>query len=187
MKLFFLGVFFSLLSGCASYHDKGHAPSKSSSAKASGISKTIKKSENAAVWELLQQEKVILYFSSVDNGSRLNVILRNGLNFKNLPKGHWELTGFSTGGKTFNSLNTTKKFVVRKNDENIYGGSIVIGCPTVNRTKFSLLKSMRFFNRYSFSSGKNLCELVVGNDLAGVKTKIAKSRKNNNLSISPGF
>lgn len=150
-------------------------------------SKKYKQLKTGVVWELLNQEEVVLYFKNVDNKTHLNVILKNGLNSRDTSKGHWELTGFSLGGKSFTSMNTTKKFVFKKGSENVYAGSVLIGCPRVTGTKLSLLKSMRFFNRYSFHSDRNLCELVVGNDLAGVTGRLRKSRKNKNLNLSPGF
>lgn len=190
MKSFFILVFFSLLNGCASYHEKMSIPPVETPKKGIGPltnSKKYKTLQTGAVWELLNREKVTLYFTNVDNGSHLNVILQPGLNSKEAPKGHWELTGYAFRGQSFTSMNTSKKFVFRKSTENVYAGSVIVSCPKVSGTSLGLLKSMRFFNRYSFRSDRNLCELVVGNDLAGVRSKLRKARKNNNLNLSSGF
>lgn len=141
-----------------------------------------------AVWDLLSGEQVTLQLKSVDSGANLTVIIQGGLSQTRLGTGHWELTGFEQNGKSFLSMNISKKFVfVRKAKTNVYAGSIVIGCPKIAPTDFKLLRDMKFFNRYPFSSASGLCELVVGDDYARVRTSIKKSQKSNKLNLSNGL
>ena len=140
------------------------------------------------MFELASHRKVQLQFKSLDNGNKLSVIIENGITQKSIPTGHWELTGFENEGVSFLSMNTSKKFVLTvKPKSNVYGGSIVIGCPSIGQDDFKLLKNMKFFNRYPFRSSKSLCELVVGNDFAGVKSSLQKSPNSKKLSLIMGF
>ena len=182
-----------LIHGCASYHPRQdtqprvNTPSKKpESPKAE--SKKVIKDQSGAVWELLNKNKITLYFKNVDDGSNLNVIIGKGMTQKVLPLGHWELTGFSSEGRTFTSMNTTRKFVFgMKPGALSYAGSIVIGCPKVTNFEFHYLKGMKFFNRYPFSSKSGLCEMIIGNDFAQVSQRLKKVRKNKNLDLVLGF
>lgn len=140
------------------------------------------------VWELLKDQHVTLQFKNVDNGKKLTVILNQGLKFLPVPVGHWELTGFERRGESFVSMKTSKKFVFRvKAKQNTYAGSILIGCPTVSEKNFTLLKEMKFFNRYPFSSESNLCELVVGDDLKRVQSELKRTKENKHLKLFLSF
>ena len=174
-----------MASGCGSFLTKPSVkPSISSS------SDKIKSDiyEHVTFFELASPGKVQLQFKSLDNGRNLSVIIENGITQKSIPAGHWELTGFERDGVSFLSMNTSKKFVLTvKPKSNVYGGSIVIGCPSIGQDDFKLLKNMKFFNRYPFRSSKNLCELVVGNDFAGVKTNLQKPLNSKKLNLIMGF
>lgn len=141
-----------------------------------------------AVWDLLNGEQVTLQLKNVDNGSNLTIIIQNGLSQTKLGAGHWELTGFEENGKSFLSMNISKKFVfVRKPKTNVYAGSIVIGCPKIAPTDLKLLRGMKFFNRYPFSSSTGLCELVIGNDFEKVRSSVKKSQKSKKLNLVNGL
>jgi hypothetical protein len=134
------------------------------------------------------KKQIALQLKNVDDGTNLTVNLTKGLSTTPVPVGHWELTGFEEAGKSFVSMNTSKKFVFSmKQKKNVYAGSIVIGCPKIAPTNFKLLKEMKFFNRYPFSSSTGLCELVVGNNFAKVHSILKKTSKNKKLNIVLGF
>lgn len=197
MKSLLISVIFGLiLSGCASYRTK---PVVSPPAVTKKEGKTpednkIRPGTPAlqggyyAVWDLLNGEQVTLQLKNVDNGKNLTVIIQNGLSQTKIGSGHWELTGFEENGKSYLSMNISKKFVfVRKPKTNVYAGSIVIGCPKIASTDFKLLREMKYFNRYPFSSSTGLCELVIGNDFARVRSSIKKSQKSSKLNLENGL
>lgn len=145
-------------------------------------------SGTTAYWELLSNKKLSLQFKSLDDGSNLTVIIEKGISDREVSPGHWELTGFEVKGKSYLSMNTSKKFVFRMSEKNsVYAGSIVIGCPKISSSENKHLMKMKFFNRYPFSSSSGLCELVVGNDFNGVREKVKKSRKSKKLNLILGF
>lgn len=144
--------------------------------------------ESGVVWELRTGQQVTLQLKNLDNGSHFTVIIQEGVSFKSIPDGHWELTGFEENGKSFVSMNSTKKFIFRmKKKAVVYAGSIVTGCPVIDPRDLRLLKSMKFFNRYPFSSSLGLCEMVIGNDYESVKALFSKAHKNKKLKLTLGF
>jgi hypothetical protein len=186
------GLFLLLFAGCTSYHRANKAPTEASSAKTAP--KLVEsppeppKVVKGAVWELLSGEQVTLQMKNLDNGKNLTVIIEKGISHRSVTPGHWELTGFEENGTSYVSMNTSKKFVFRRKEKtNVYAGSIVIGCPKIAATDFKLLKQMKFFNRYPFSSTSGLCEVVVGNDFAWVKSQFKKVQKNKKLNLILGF
>ncbi len=197
MKILLISVIFGLfLSGCASYRLKPVVvpPSVAKTEAKPAYDNKIRPGTPAlqggyfAVWDLLNGEQVTLQLKNVDNGKNLTIIIENGLSQTKLGVGHWELTGFEENGKSFLSMNISKKFVfVRKAKTNVYAGSIVIGCPKIASTDFKLLREMKFFNRYPFSSSTGLCELVIGNDFARVRSAIKKSQNSNKLNLVNGL
>ena len=68
-----------------------------------------------------------------------------------------------------------------------YAGSIVIGCPKIAPSENKLLKPMKFFNRYPFSSSVGLCEVIVGNDFSAVREKVKKIKNTKKLNLILGF
>ncbi|WPU67064.1 hypothetical protein [Peredibacter starrii] len=141
-----------------------------------------------AVWYLHSHDRVTLYLRNVDDTSSASMILEKGLNRFPIPEGHWELTGFEEADRSFTSMNTSKKFVFRVRPRSTtYAGSIVIGCPKVQSDDFKFLKPMKFFDRYPFSSEVGLCEMIVGNDFASVKTEFKKAHKTKGLNLTIGF
>lgn len=141
-----------------------------------------------AIWYLYSHDQVTLYLKNLDDGTPATLIIQKGLTRLPLPVGHWQITGFEEGGESFTSMNTSKKFVFRvKPKANTYAGSIVIGCPKVGAEDFKHLKSMRFFNRYPFSSSAHLCEMIIGNDFAMVRSEFRKTQKTKGLSLTLGF
>jgi len=145
--------------------------------------------EVGAVWSLLSHDRLTLHFKNVDNGKNLSVIIERGISKRSVPVGHWEMTGFEQKGNTYLSLSTSKKFVFNmKPKVDVYAGSIVIGCPSVTAANFKHLKKMKFFNRYPFSSSSHhLCELVVGNDIEGVRSELKKVHKSKKLKLIQGL
>jgi len=139
-----------------------------------------------SVWELIGSEKVTLHLKNLDKGTNHSVFIERGISLRDVPAGDWELIGFEENGKSFKSMNTSKKYVfTMKSKKNSYGGSIVTGCPKLKSLK--PLMNMKFFNRYPFSSATGLCELVVGDNLKSVQADIRKSHKNKNLNLILGF
>lgn len=179
----------ALLPGCASYHTKTTAKTTQKSPVKHGESKASNPFEGPGVyWELFSGAPLSLQLKNVDSGARLTVILDKGLSLKNVPAGHWELTGFEEKGKSFVSMNISKKFVFRvKPKSNVYAGSILVGCPKINPSDFKLLREMKFFDRYPFSSASGICEMVVGNDFAGVRKYLRKATDNKKLNLIMGF
>lgn len=142
-----------------------------------------------AVWSLLSHDQITLYLKNVDNGKNLSVIIERGISKRSVPVGHWEITGFEQNGKTYLSLSTSKKFVFgMKPKVDVYAGSIVLGCPNISAAHFKHLKRMKFFNRYPFSSSSHqLCELVVGNDIEGIRAELKKVHKSKTLKLIQGL
>lgn len=188
-------IFMALfITGCASYHTKAPAKPKPAVHKpqlkipSPKLDKTSKTSATGAVWEYLSGDKLTLQFKNIDNGSNLTVIIEKGISERTVEAGHWELTGFEKKGTSYVSMNTSKKFVFRMSDKNnVYAGSIVIGCPQITSGDNKHLKRMKFFNRYPFSTSSGLCEVIVGNDFIGVREKLKKMRKNKKLNLILGF
>lgn len=144
--------------------------------------------EHATFFDLVSHDKIQLQFQELDRGRSLSVIIEKGISQKMIPPGHWELTGYELNGTSYLSMNTSKKFILTVTAKSsIYSGSIVIGCPSIGPDDFKVLKNMKFFNRYPFSSSKGLCELVVGNDLVGIKSSLQKSQKFKKLNLKMGF
>lgn len=186
-----MAIFLVILSGCASYRTKGPEeiskptqPKKTTPVEHKGVIPP----SSGALWEILGEEQITLQLKNVDNGTALIVNLAKGLSTTPVPAGHWELTGFEQANVSFVSMNTSKKFVFSmKQKKNVYAGSIVIGCPKIAPTDFKLLKAMKFFNRYPFSSSTGLCELVVGNNFAKVQSIMKKTSKSKKLNLVLGF
>jgi len=189
--LSFTAFFLIILSGCASYRTKGPVSSASSNQpkRTSPVeNKGALPPSSGALWEILGEEQLVLQLKNVDDGNALIVNLSKGLSTTPVPAGHWELTGFEQSNQSFVSMNTSKKFVFSmKQKKNVYAGSIVIGCPKIAPGDFKLLKEMKFFNRYPFSSTTGLCELVVGNNFAKVQSILKKTSKNKKLNLVLGF
>lgn len=190
MKFQTILALFVLLSGCS------HQNSRPVQTVASADKKLpAKKSMNVAreqshgvVWEVLSENEIILQFRNVDTKSNLNVVVQKGVSVHSIRPGHWELTGFSEKGKSFTSMNVSKKFVMKVSPKSlVYGGSLLTGCPAIENKDFRLLKNMQFFNRYPFSGGTGLCEMVIGNNLAGVRSQLKNSRKTKTLNPVMGF
>jgi hypothetical protein len=123
-----------------------------------------------AIFQLLNRGQLSLQLRNIDTGEALTLLLEGELSERKVPKGHWELAGFEDSGKSFVSMNTSKKFIFQmKPSKSIYAGSIVVGCPRVQSKDLKLLMSMRFFNRYPFSSSDGLCEVIVGDNFNRIK------------------
>lgn len=181
----FLGL---LLTGCSSYRSitKDRTPIHASKKNTKVVPvKTISEYKgHYAVWELLNINQLSLQLKNVDGGNNLTLIIEKGISQKEVPPGDWELTGFEEDGTSYISMKTSKKFVFRmKAKTDVYAGSILIGCPKIATQDLRLLRDMKFFNRYPFSSSVGLCELIVGNDFASVLPKIKKSRNSKKLNI----
>lgn len=142
----------------------------------------------SAVWYLFSHDRVTLYLKNLDNNSALSMIIEKGVTRLPISPGHWELTGFEEGDHSYTSMNTSKKFVFRaRSKAATYAGSIVIGCPKVGSEDFVYLKPMKFFNRYPFSSEVGLCEMIVGNDFATVRSELKKTPETKRLNLVIGF
>ena len=189
--LSFTAIFLVVLSGCASYQTKGPVQTASKKEPTKAITQPETKAvppSSGALFEVLEAEQIGLQLKNVDDNTNLTLNLAKGLSTTPVPAGHWELTGFEQNGKSFLSMNTSKKFVFKMDaKKNVYAGSIVIGCPKIAPTDFKLLKEMKFFNRYPFSSSTGLCEMVVGNNFAKVYSIMKKSSKKKKLNLVLGF
>lgn len=187
LPLVVLGLLLVLVTSC-SHLNFGGPTSKTEVKTPVGAKRVVAPVAPTAVWYLATHDKVTLYLKNLDNGMPMTVILERGLNQFPIPVGHWELSGFEEGGNSFTSMNTSKKFVFRARPRaHTYAGSIVIGCPKVGPGDFKYLKSMRFFNRYPFSSSSRLCEIIVGNDYKAVKLDYQKRPESRGLPLTLGF
>lgn len=140
------------------------------------------------VWSLLSHDKLTLYFKHIETHKKQSLILERGISQRTIASGHWELTGFEQNGKSYLATSSSKKFVLNIRPRlNVYAGSIVLGCPKITSSDFKYLKQMKFFNRYHFKSSNHTCELVVGNDLAGVKEELKNLHKSKSLNLIMGF
>jgi hypothetical protein len=140
------------------------------------------------MWDLLTGEQITLQLKNLDDGSKLSVTVSSGVSVHQIKPGHWELTGYEENGRSYTSMNTSKKFIIRIRSKGlVYAGSIIVRCPSITTKDFKLLKSMKFFNRYPFSGNIGLCEMVVGNDLSNVRMKLKNKSKLKKLNIGMGF
>lgn len=188
LKLMVLWGF--LLSGCALLQETP-TTSVPSTSKQPPVVKEVKAPvvhKKGGVWELLGTEQITLQFKNVDTGMNLSVVIQDGVSVHPVTPGHWELTGFEEKGRSYTSMNVSKKFVMRIRPNTLtYAGSVLVGCPKIETTNFKLLKSMKFFNRYPFSSGTGLCEMIIGNDLVSVRNSLRHDRKSKTLNLVMGF
>lgn len=183
-----LGLFFVILSGCTHLNLGNKSSEATKPVEKSSVTQEPQLTGPTAIWYLYSHDQVTLYLKNLDDGTPATMIIQKGLTRLPLPVGHWQVTGFEEGGESFTSMNTSKKFVFRvKPKANTYAGSIVIGCPKVGAEDFKHLKSMRFFNRYPFSSSTHLCEMIIGNDFAMVRSEFRKTQKTKGLSLTLGF
>lgn len=185
-----------LLSGCASYHGGNGAnsqkPSTSRTVKLKTTTplpaKPIKEIKSGVVWEVLSDKSLTLQFTNVDTESYMTVVIEKGLSKRSFPVGHWELTGFEENGNSFLSMNTSKKFVFRSKEKSLnYGGTILVGCPSISKDSIGILKQMKFFNRYPFSGTSGICEVVIGDNFEAVLSELKKSQRSKKLSLIMGF
>lgn len=178
--------------GCG--HLRTNGPPKATAKEAPADSQQVRPLElrlppsKGALWEVVNLDRLALQLRNVDEGTALTVNLQRGLSTTPMPPGHWELTGFEDNGISYLSMNVSKKFVfTMESKKNVYAGSIVVRCPKLDPSDLKLLKEMKFFNRYPFSSAQGLCELVVGNNFARVRSTLKKSFKNKRLNLTLGF
>lgn len=184
-----------VLAGCASYHgtsvpSQRPVSSKPKKQKTATISETTPKKESTTgmVFELINETSLTLQFKNVDDESYMTVVIEKDLSQKSFPVGHWELTGFEENGHSFVSMNTTKKFVLRSKENSLnYGGTILVGCPSIPKDSTKILKQMKFFDRYPFSGPTGICEMVVGDNFAAVRSALKKARKSKQLKLIMGF
>lgn len=126
---------------------------------------------NQVFWRLIGMDQVTLQVQSLGSKPQtLSVPLNQEIFYHSLPSGDWQIQGFKVQDKNYTALSTAQKpqFKVFRNSYS-YAGSLVIHCPKVGQEYFDELKLMKFFNRYTFSTGNQLCEMVVGNDYDHVK------------------
>lgn len=141
-----------------------------------------------AFWDLLSGQKIIIHLTSVDNRSPLKIPLKTGLEKRAVPVGHWELVGFEVNGRKYASTGTSRKYILNmKPNADIYAGSLIVECPVVSNKYYSLLKKMKFFNRYNFSMGEGNCEIVIGNDFDRVRSSLIDSSKSKKLNLRLGL
>lgn len=187
MKFLALIPLIFLLNGCATRPAKT-SPSVTEAASPVKEAKTEALRTRGVAWDLIEAEQLTLQFKNVDTDSNLSVVIEKGVSIHPVSAGHWELTGFEISGRSYTSMNISKKFVMRvKSNSLVYGGSVLIGCPKIGPKDFKLLKNMKFFNRYPFSGTSGLCEVVIGNNLAGVRTHLKNIHKSKKLKLDMGF
>lgn len=193
--LIIIALLGQLFVGCASYHGTGSPSQKPVSSKpkkqkpTSATEVAPKKELNSGmVFELFNESPLTLQFTNVDDETYMTVVIEKGISQKSFPVGHWELTGFEENGNSFLSMNTTKKFILRSKENSLnYGGTILLGCPSIPKDSTSILKRMKFFDRYPFSGAKGLCEMVIGDNFAEVRSSLRKSQKSKQLKLNMGF
>lgn len=188
MKFLLLFSFTFALSGCALKSPSPGDPVVISKTAPIKENKVIQSEDKGSVWEILNKEKLGLQFKNLDNGTNVTVLAGKGISIHSLPPGDWELTGYEEGGRSFSSMNTSKKFVLHTSSKFMtYAGSLVIGCPRIQANDYKYLKTMKFFNRYPFSGKQGLCEMVIGNDFASVKSRLKNAHKSKKLNVVMGF
>lgn len=184
-----------LLAGCASYHVSSVPAQKTATSKpkkqktSTTATVTPKKESNSGmVFELLGESSLTLQFTNVEDETYMTVVIEKGISQKSFPGGVWELTGFEENGKSFLSMNTTKKFILRSKENSLsYGGTIILGCPSIPKDSTQFLKKMKFFDRYPFSGTSGICEMVIGDNFAEVRMALKKSQKSRQLKLNMGF
>lgn len=158
--------------------------------------KTITKSKNStkvsrqgrAVWHLIMPTKLELVVTSLDKKQRENIILDKTLGQVEIDLGDWKISGFIIDGKKFEILDTSKHFVFKiKPYVASYSGSLLVQCPRVSERHSAEMKKMSFFNRFSFKSGTNLCEMVVGDEYHSVKKVWSKVMGKDAPKLEMGF
>lgn len=178
-----------LLTGCAAVKPQGkkEAPVKELTPKSVTKKAPTKGKGLSAVWSNLSEDEITLYFKNIEEDSNLSVILEKGLNKKIIGRGSFELTGFEYNGKSYVADPTVRKFIFNLSLGSVYAGSILKGCPKIVASEHKVLKRMKFFDRYSFSSPEGGCELIVGNDFISVQSEVKKSKKHKSLKLKMGF
>lgn len=127
------------------------------------------------IFELVKDARIELFFKSLDDGSKTRVLLEKGINYRKVPAGDWELSGFMVKQKKFSLIGQSKKFVLRiRPNKEIYAGSYLLGCPVLEQERSSYLKKFSFFNRYHYSYKTNICEMVIGDNLRELKIHSSK-------------
>lgn len=188
MKSLLLSFILLVLAGCAIQKKKTVGPEEDTKPVTAKVEKPKVPLTKGAVWGLFSPGQITLQFKNVDSRMNLSVVIEEGVTVHPVSPGHWELTGYEQNGKSFTSMNISKKFVMRiKSNSLTYAGTILTGCPKIESKDNKHLVGMRFFNRYPFSGGTGICEMVVGNDLASVRVHLKKERKSKKLNLVMGF
>jgi hypothetical protein len=154
-----------VMTGCA-----GHKPSETkrgSSRQKFNRPAPLKK--NVFVWEILSDSDVVLKIRNVVNRKRLTLKLSPKNPTADLEVGYWQVEGFSLNGVTYSTPKGDLNFTFSSpQNSNVYAGTLIFGCPKVGSSFFSALKKMKYFSRYEMRSGKQSCEMIVGNDFDAV-------------------
>jgi hypothetical protein len=122
-------------------------------------------------WRLVHVQEITLILEPLDskNKSR-SLVLNQDVFYHSLPAGEWWIRGLKFKGEVFEAMNTSQRATFRVHkDSYSYAGALLVQCPKVGQDHFEELKLMKFFNRYSFSSDRGLCEIVLGNDYDLIK------------------
>ena len=151
--------------------------------------KAPKSKRSHVFWRLVQLEEMTLIVQGLDKKSGpVSIPLTNSFSYHYLDAGEWQVTGFKLGDKTFKALNTTQKMTFKVAKKSFsYAGAIIVHCPKVGIDLFPELKTMKFFNRYAFSSFDGLCEMVVGNDFYKVEEEWKKDPQSKKLLLKLGL
>lgn len=153
-----------------------------------GVDKGNVKNETQALWQLIFPEELELVLVNLESKKKEVVQLESGLVRVGIGKGFWQVVGLRLNGQAFETMKTTDRFVIGvKKKATIYAGSVIVQCPTVGSEHFSELKKMKYFNRYHFRSQVGLCEMIVGNDFAGVKEVWKSHDESKNIPLVLGF
>jgi hypothetical protein len=135
------------------------------------ISKTKKpKTKTQVFWRLIGEEDLVIKVRELDGKKSVrSFTLEPGFSVHDIKPGSWEVIGLSFHEESFEASEVAEKIIFRTpKNRTSYAGALLLDCPKVGEVFLEELKSMKFFNRYTFNSPAHPCEMVVGNDFSTV-------------------
>lgn len=142
----------------------------------------------SSVWYLEHDVALNLIVQNMDSKEVKEIKLIPGLNQLPLKNGFWRLQKMKSNRGSYSSVTSDKKFIFTvKKGMHTYTGTLLWGCPKIPNSKLSVLKGMKFFNRFTFFQGQKLCELIVGNNFDQVQEAFQKRYKNKGLKLANGL
>jgi hypothetical protein len=135
----------------------------------SGKTKT-PKTRTRVFWRLIGEQDLVIKLRELD-GKKLvrSFTLEPGFTVHDIIPGSWEVIGLSFNEESFDASEIAEKIILRTpKNRTSYAGALLLDCPKVGEAFLEELKTMKFFNRYTFNSLAHTCEMVVGNDFSSV-------------------